>query len=119
MYGCFEARLVYGWQQMDKENVIDEDWLTENNVESFTRRVTRNNAGEFIYGLPCKVGNATGIIRISNRNKRRVKKAHQASGSTSKLGYTFGIKGDYHMTQHYSYVPGESSERASSSERSD
>lgn len=101
-----DPSLVYGWCQNDRETKIVLEWLNENKINDYITDMVRNCAGYFLYGLPCKIDEATGMPSISEDDKKLVEEAHKKSGSTEKLGYYLGMSGDsYESTCHTEYNP--------------
>lgn len=106
MYGCLDAFLIYGWCQNDRDNLIDSAWLEDNKVDAYAMDVVRNTAGEFIYGLPCDIDEETGVLTISEEDKKCVEDAHTKSGSKEKLVFRLGMRGDgCDTTCHMTYKP--------------
>ena len=104
MHGCYNAYVVYGWREGDRDNSIEDDWLSDHGIEGFAGDIVREHAGEFVYGLECKLDKTTGLARIDAKAKRLVEAAYRLSGSSSTLQYHTAMRGDYNVN-HDIYVP--------------
>ncbi len=106
MYGSFDAHLIYGWCENDRENSINDEWLDENNVTRYALDVVRYHIGESVYGVKCDVDKTTGIPTVDEEDKKIVQNAHAKSGSVEKIGFHLAMGGDYE-SQHITYTPAE------------
>jgi hypothetical protein len=106
MHGCADGRIVYGWRDCSDENVIDREWLDDNDVRLFcTCQVKCYASGYPIYGLTCALNVNIGTSNIDEREIQKVQEAYakfvtfyKKNGGNEeimpKLGYYIAVDGD-------------------------
>ena len=110
MYGCYDPYLIYGFAECNRDEVIDNDWLTEYfpDISAYPLDVVKNYAGEFAYGVTCELNQATGKISIGEETKQIVQKLFEKVQKRSKndertIGYFLVLSGDYEL-EHTPYL---------------
>lgn len=75
MYGCYDGIVVYGFNEINRESLLDENWLRENypDLEFFCADIVRNHLGTAVYGVRCSISEETGIPEITEEEKEKVK----------------------------------------------
>ena len=98
MYTCFNAYIIYGFMESERDLEICDEFLEKFAIEKYASDVVKGYAGEWIYGIPCKLDKNIGAITISDDEKEIVKNAyHTATVSGDyeyKLGFYTVLSGD-------------------------
>ena len=102
MYGCSDGVIVYGFLEEDREFMICDDFLEKFQIRAYCADVVRNYAGNYIYGIQCKLDKKTGAVSLTKKEKAAVEKAHKEA---LKSGHNYGHLGvssdcDSHHTEY-------------------
>jgi len=55
MYGCFDAHLVYGFEDPDWHQSLDATWVESRGLRTWASAVIRNNLCSSIYGVEAMI----------------------------------------------------------------
>ena len=109
VYGCYTPYIIYGFNENNREYVIDAAWLEDHyGIGTYAMDIVRETLGEACYGIKCDIDIITGVPNISDSDKQIVNKAYQQfkeyePTTDSILGYYSVLTGDYNMCQR-SYI---------------
>jgi hypothetical protein len=114
MHSCYNSYIVFGWEEDDRNQVIDEFWLDEHfkDIEIYVSDVVKNYAGNAIYGISCNLNTSTGQAVIEDKYRSKVEEAYKIIENTSNrkltpLGFHLALSGDYCWSEHVTYIPRE------------
>lgn len=101
MYGCYNACIIYGFNEGSRDRVLDTDFLYDEGIEYGALDVVRDFCGEAVYGIIVHLGE-NGILEISEEDKNRVEKFFKRFMKYHKLPLDKkDYKGDYTIDCEY------------------
>jgi len=121
MHGVFDAHIIYGFSEDNRDMMINWEWLDDNFdcISMFAVDVVRNYLGNACYGIVCNINNDTGEVIISPEDKDHVENLYKLifkHNNISKVGYLNALSGDFCTDQHIAYDPIDSEESEESDE---
>ena len=113
MYGCFDPVVVFGFAELDRNQVINPDFLAQfapsDDLDIYALDVVRVHMGNAVYGVQARM-RADGKCSVTREDRAIIKKLYAAASKTKKYGairYHVVIRGDYDTKEHKRYTPGE------------
>lgn len=120
MHTCFDAYIVYGFSEGNREDVLDATWLYDNfpEIYIYALDVVKGHLGEACYGITCGLNVETGEIIIEPDSKEKVKKFYDKfvklyPEKQVQLGYYRALQGDYDKECHHEYSLADEEENGS------
>jgi hypothetical protein len=118
MYSCYDCHLIFGWREVDRNAIIDPEWLNDKfdgEVEIFAEDIVRNYIGNAIYGVIVSYKSTNdGIVSSteSANKKEAITKIFEEimtlrgieNVEEHALGYHIAMSGDFEICQE-SYIP--------------
>jgi hypothetical protein len=108
MHYCYDALIIYGWSEGNRDSIICEEWLDNNNISSHALDIVEHQLGEAVYGLPFPINLATGgpILSATQEHVNEAYRRFKAKfpEHDSPLGFYLAMSGDYDIPQ-YTYNP--------------
>ncbi len=114
MYSCYDAYVVYGVMEGDRNMVLEREWLEINFPQLciYASDVVRNTMGNAVYGIVGHLDAETGQARIDPEDKKYVQELYsllvnyckETGHAKPELGYYTVVSGDYEE-DHAVYIP--------------
>ncbi len=120
MYSCYDAYVVYGVMEGDRNMVLAKDWLEVNfpDVGIFASDVVRNCMGNAVYGCTVRLNAATGQALATDAQKeciqmlytllenywKEIGTKYDTKYDMPRMGYFTVVAGDYEQ-EHTEYIP--------------
>lgn len=92
------ACIIYGWEEESDDDIIDSDWINDNDLNITFRSMQGNCVTDLYYGRSCHIDNKTQQIIISENDKKEVESLYN---SLVEQGF---INSDYNKLGFYSVV---------------
>ncbi len=114
MYSCYDAYVVYGVMEGDRNMVLEREWLGVNfpDVGIFASDVVRNCMVNAVYGCTVRLNPATGQALATDAQKEYIQMLYtllenycnETGHAKPSLGYYTVVAGDYEQ-EHTDYIP--------------
>ncbi len=114
MYSCYDAYVVYGVMEGDRNTVLDREWLDTHfpNMSIYASDVVRNTMGNAVYGCTVHLCIMSGHANVTDEVKEDVQKLYdllckhckESGQSEPMMGYFTAVSGDYEE-DHDVYAP--------------
>ena len=112
MYGCFDALLVYGFEDPIECHSLNSEWLEERGLRSYASAVIRRHLCSAVYGVPVELS-PDGRLHVGDAEVALVEAlhsrfldyivAHKLDVAASSVGFQLCVSGDYE-SEHTSYT---------------
>jgi hypothetical protein len=112
MYGCFDAVLVYGFEDPSWSHSLNSEWLEEYGLRSYASSVIRRHLCSSVYGAPVELS-PDGCLHVDDAEVAKVDAlhsrfldyivAHKLEVAAPSVGFQLCVSGDYE-SEHTSYT---------------
>lgn len=112
MYGCFDAVLVYGFEDPIGSHSLNSEWLEEYGLRSYASSVIRRHLCSSVYGAPVELS-PDGCLHVDDAEVAKVEAlhsrfldyivAHKPEVAAPSVGFQVCVSGDYE-SEHTSYT---------------
>ena len=75
MYGCFDARLVYGFEDPSWSQSLNSEWLEEHGLRSYASAVIRRHLCSSVYGVPVELS-PDGRLHVDDTEIAKIEALH-------------------------------------------
>ncbi len=109
MYACYDAYVVYGVMEGERNACLESHWLSKHfpSLDTYASDVVRNTMGNAVYGAVATL-NGNGTVTVNPKEDEEVKKlfALLSERGSYSIGYFTVVSGDYEL-DHCMYNPDE------------